>query len=85
MPLTLRDGIVIQSPSWCVLEHQHQYGRRCSESGENRDGILVEQSAYPDDDAYSYGDELEHLIEAAQRMMTQSFLLGTGPVKPFKE
>ena len=41
---------------------------------ENRDGILVEQSAYPDDDAYSYGDELEHLIEAAQRIGVLTFI-----------
>lgn len=47
-----------------VLEDQHYYGSRGSESGKDGSGTLVDDDAHHEDEAHDDRQKIEHLIDA---------------------
>ena len=60
-----------------VLEDQHYYGSRGSESGKNGSGALVDDDAHHEDKAHDDRQKIKHLIDALERTVAQ-FLVFAG-------
>ena len=58
-----------------ILEYEHQYGGRGSQTREYGRGVLVDEYADNDDYADGGGDEVDHLVYALQRTVAQRLVL----------
>lgn len=58
-----------------VLEDQHYYGSRGSESGKDGSGTLVDDDAHHEDEAHDDRQKIEHLIDALERTVAQLLML----------
>lgn len=58
-----------------VLEDQHHYGSRGTESGKDGSGTLVDDDAHHEDEAHDDRQKIEHLIDALERTVAQLLVL----------
>lgn len=68
-----------------VLEDQHYYGSRGSESGKDGSGTLVDDDAHHEDEAHDDRQKIEHLIDALERTVAQLLMLAGYFVERMKK
>lgn len=68
-----------------VLEDQHHYGCRGSESGKNGSGALVDDDAHHEDKAHDNRQKIKHLIDALERTVAQLLVLAGYLVERMKK
>ena len=80
-----RELYASHQPEDAVFEYQHQHCRRSTQSGKYGSGILVDEDADYQNQAYTKSKNAHHLVNSFQRAVTQGLVLVRNFIKRLQE